>query len=178
MSENKQNFIANAKITLITKYYYQEDSLFKLLYDKYLRKEFYTAILGKTAIIKNFNQIRWFKLSSIENVNADNLTDFEIQRNINGLRYFKYQMLIIKGQFYLYTLSFLGLIAGGLYLLPILNYKRKRQVQSIFLGLVITIIPYNVVLLYLVKTTHPLKKELEKSYLSEIAVYNKFYSKC
>jgi hypothetical protein len=84
MSENKQNFIANAKITLITKYYYQEDSLFKLLYDKYLRKEFYTAILGKTALTKNFDQIRWFKLSSIENVNADNLTDYEIQRNING----------------------------------------------------------------------------------------------
>ena len=123
MSSKKENFFEKIKNNLMRKYYIQEDSLFKLLYDKYLRPEIFKGILNKS--IKNDKdvyEVKCFNLSVIRNENSDNMNDIEIKREMNSLKFFKYQAFVIKGQFFLCSLSALALSTGVLVLLAKSNY--------------------------------------------------------
>jgi hypothetical protein len=189
MNDGKPGFLEELKNNLIKNYYLQQDSLFKFMYDKYYRKDTHEEILNTDFSQKNSSEInskrtkfiesvKWFKLRSIEGSLVDKkISSPEKDLESKTYQYFKYHTFIIKGQFFLYFLSATTLISGGVYLLVRSNYKLRMLMQSVTLGLIITILPLNIILLIMVNRNYAGKDELLSAYRKELKIYDKFYLK-
>lgn len=164
--------------------YMNSDSLFKILYDKYVRTELYDEIrtTGLNKIKKNKTEIKekllknfkWIDRKTLDNMNitTENKSDQIIILEDKSLKYLKTCLKFINYQKISFTTT-AGLVTGVILHQLFRPIQRSKYSQPIFFFVLFNIMIFNVYLVFSINDfSRNNKAVLEKEYNRLIEKYN------